>query len=143
MDWVVPLATVVIGGLLTGGLITAIVAARREQRQAPIERQQARDAMVKADYDRAMALIAQQQEQIAGLITQIQAQDARITIMDERAITRDRSIAQLETKVAQLMLRDALWRRWATQIHDSWSVLRLDPVPPPLPSSIRLDEGNA
>lgn len=134
MDWV-QVTTAALVALLGGGLITAIVAARRESRQDPIERQAARDAAAKLDYDRVAALATQLQRQVEVLLGQVQAQDARISLMDGRLETRDRTIAQLERKVAQLEQRDSLWRKWATQLHDDWSILRLEPAPPPLPAA--------
>ena len=134
MDWV-QIATAALVVLLGGGLITAVVAARREARQDPIERQQARDAAAKLDYDRVAALATQLQRQVEVLLGQVQAQDARITLMDDRLSARDRTIAQLERKVAHLEQRDGLWRKWASQLHNDWSILRLEPSPPPLPAA--------
>lgn len=124
----------IVGVLLTGSLISALVAWRRDRRQAPIERTQATEATEKlrseirtADIDGLRDIIEALREnqdrdraEIAELRTRVEKAETRAAEADTRALAAERRAIAAETRAAE----DAAY------IED---LLTQWPTPPPPP----------
>lgn len=124
-EWVLTLITIIFSG---GGLLTAIVAWRRDQRQGPVEAQTAQvaDAMVlsNAASDLVKTLTERQKE----FETRIEAKE---TIWEAKLDAQDEKIDGLQSRV------DA-WIFWYNDLKVNWFLHRVKddpPVPPETPSS--------
>ncbi len=120
-------------GLLSGGLLTAILAWVRDLRQAPIEH---RDAHVAAaDTLQEMSLRVadaadkrseRTEEQIAQLRTLHESDSERIACLERHSREQDRAITRLQRTVGR-------WTRWYEDLRDRWDDVRVHPHPPEPP----------
>lgn len=121
-DWILSLLTILLGG---GGLITAIVAWRRDQRQGPVEAQTAQvaDAMVLSNA--ASELVKTLTERQRNFEDRIGAKEA---IWEAKLDAQDEKIDHLQMRV------DA-WIFWYNDLKVNWFMHRVKDVPPVPPDS--------
>lgn len=107
--------TVIIGALLSGGLITAVVAWRRETRQAPIERRTAEFAIAQvhseirtADIDGLRNIIEALREEVGALRGRVETAEGRATAAEERATAAEQRAS------ADAAYIDVLLEHWPT-----------------------------
>lgn len=116
-DWV----QVVMGLIGGGGLITAIVAWRRDARQGPIETSQANVADAMAISEAATNWVTYQDNKLRD-------QDAKIEMQDAK-------FEALEKKINTLQLKDRMWRGWYQDLALRWNHHRTKEEAPPPPTT--------
>lgn len=98
----------VAGIILSGSLIGAIVSWRRDNRQAPIERQQAEEASAKvqseirtADIDGLRDIIESLREEVATLRKRVETAEQRAATAEERAAAAERRAREADARAAE------------------------------------------
>lgn len=122
-DWILPLLTILLGG---GGLITAIVSWRKDQRQGPVEAQTAQVAD-------AMVLSNAASELVKTLTDRQKSFEDRIgvkeTLWEAKLDTQDHKIDALQTRVDS-------WIFWYNDLKVNWFLHRVKDVPPVPPDNM-------
>ena len=122
-DWILSFLTVVLGG---GGLITAIVAWRKDQRQGPVEAQTAQvaDAMVLSNAASGL---------VKSLTDRQQSFEDRIvnkeTVWEAKLMAQDEKIESLQQRVDN-------WIFWYNDLKVNWFTHRTKDEPPQQPGII-------
>ena len=122
-DWILSFLTSVLGG---GGLITAIVAWRKDQRQGPVEAQTAQvaDAMVLSNAASGL---------VKSLTDRQQSFEDRIvnkeTVWEAKLMAQDEKIESLQQRVDN-------WIFWYNDLKVNWFTHRTKDEPPQQPGII-------
>lgn len=118
--------------LLGGGFLTALVAWRRDRRQAPIERRTAVDASAKvaseirtADIGGLRDIIASLREEVAALRHRVESAEERATAAEHRAEGAEIRAAQAESRATASELARRQDAEYIEHLIDTW------PTPPP------------
>jgi hypothetical protein len=121
-DWILPLLTIVFGG---GGLITAIVAWRKDARQGPVEHQTAQVAD-------AMVLSNAASELIKTLTDRQKNFEDRIGVKE---VVWEGKLEAQDTKIDHLQSRVDSWIFWYNDLKVNWFLHRVKDVPPVPPDT--------
>jgi hypothetical protein len=122
-DWILSFLTVVLGG---GGLITAIVAWRKDQRQGPVEAQTAQvaDAMVLSNAASGLVKsLTDRQQSFEDRITN------KETVWEAKLMAQDERIENLQNRVDN-------WIFWYNDLKVNWFTHRTKDEPPQQPGII-------
>ena len=111
-DWVMDLVTL----LLSGGLITTIIAWKRQKHMEPIEHETALAENAK--------VMSEASKQVIDSLTESMER------MDQRLIKHENTVELLRNRVDLLQ---NTWHIWWNDLNKNWSVYRLEDEPPKAP----------
>lgn len=133
-DLIIDLVKLCVAGIAGGGLMSGIVAFRRQRAEEPLTAAQVAETTSGTLSEGYRALLAEQRASYDRTVEQLTRTEQRLSAMEARLATHQARIDDLEITLADRDRRLTVWEMWHRHnLTANWASVRAEETPPPPP----------